>query len=181
MKKTGVFFHDLFSEKTWHIINDKFRNFPGVMKDELALPGVELHEPSKASDEILLKVHTKRFVKGLKQAWYCKGAYLTIGGCIQAAEKIMDGSLKNALTFGVAAGHHAERDSAWGGTYASVCGPVIASLQENFPSTKVAILDTDSHHGNGTRDVTKGNHDLWHVCLGTRDRIEDNGTQVSAS
>ncbi|MHA1273713.1 MAG: hypothetical protein ACTSQP_10930 [Promethearchaeota archaeon] len=178
MKKTGVFFHELFNKKVWHIINDKFRNFPEVMKEELNLPNVELIIPQKVSDDLLLKVHTPQFLKNLKKAWYCEGAYLTVGGCVQASEMIMEGKLRNALVFGVAAGHHAERNYAWGGTYASVSGPVVVNLQEKYPGTKIAILDTDSHHGNGTRDVTFGNHDVLHVCFCSSNIIEDDGTKI---
>ena len=175
---TGVFFHKVFSQEIWYIINDKFRNYPEVMKTELELPNVKLIEPQKVDDELLLKVHTPRFLKDLKKQWYCEGAYLTVGGCVQASEMIMRGTLRNALAFGVAAGHHAERDSAWGGTYCSVSGPVVVNLQEKFPGTKIAIIDTDSHHGNGTRDVTYGNHDVLHVCFCSSSKIEDNETKI---
>jgi len=117
-------------------------------------------------------------LKSLKKQWYREGAYLTVGGCVQASEMIMNDTLRNALAFGVAAGHHAERDSAWGGTYCSVSGPVVVNLQENFPGIKIAIIDTDSHHGNGTRDVTFGNHDVLHVCFCSSNRIEDNNTKI---
>jgi len=176
--KTGVFFHELFSQKVWHIINNKFQNYPDVMQEELNLPNVELFEPKKVDEQLLLKVHTQRFINNLKKHWYAEGAYYTVGGAVEASEKIMKGDLKNALVFGVAAGHHAERDSSWGGTYASVCGPTIVNLQEKFPGIKVAILDTDSHHGNGTRDVTMGNHNVLHVCFCSVNRIEDNNTKI---
>ncbi|MFX0093853.1 MAG: histone deacetylase [Candidatus Hodarchaeota archaeon] len=176
--KTGVFFHDLFSKQVWHIIADKFRNFPDAMRTTLALRNVELIKPNKVSKELMLKVHTPRFLENLKNAWYCEGAYLTVGGCVQAGELVMEGKLRNALAFGVAAGHHAERDYAWGGTYASVSGPLIVNLQEKFPGTKVAIIDTDSHHGNGTRDVTFGNQDVLHVCFCSSNMIEDKGTKI---
>ncbi len=175
---TGVFFHELFSQEVWHIINDKFRNYPKVMDDELKLQNVKLIKPQKANDDLLLKVHTPRFLKDLKKQWYCEGAYLTVGGCVQASELIMEGKLRNALVFGVAAGHHAERDYAWGGTYCSVSGPVVVNLQKKYPGTKIAIIDTDSHHGNGTRDVTYGNHDVLHVCFCSSDRIEDKDTKI---
>jgi len=175
---TGVFYHPLFSQEVWHIINDKFRNFPEVMEPELALENVELIKPHEVSEELLQKVHTSRFLKNLKKAWYCEGAYLTIGGCVQASEMIMEGKLKNTLTFGVAAGHHAEKDSAWGGTYASVSGPVSVNLQQKYPGTRIAILDTDSHHGNGTRNVTYGNHNILHVCFCSSDTVGDEGTKV---
>ncbi len=175
---TGVFFHEVFSQKVWHIINDKFRNYPEVMIAELELPNVKLIEPKKVNDELLLEVHTPRFLEDLKKQWYCEGAYLTVGGCVQASQMIMKGTLRNALVFGVAAGHHAERDYAWGGTYCSVSGPVVVNLQKKFPGLKIAIIDTDSHHGNGTRDVTFGNHDVLHVCFCSSNIIEDNGTKI---
>ncbi|MBD3256659.1 MAG: hypothetical protein GF383_16315 [Candidatus Lokiarchaeota archaeon] len=176
--KTGVFFHKHFSQEVWHIINDKFRNFPDVMEEELALKNVVLMIPKMVEESLLNKVHTKGFMEDLKKAWYWKGAYLTVGGCVEASEMIMKDELQNALVFGVAAGHHAERDSAWGGTYASVSGPLVANLQNKFPGKKIAIIDTDSHHGNGTRDVTMGNRDVLHICFCSSNREEDAGTKV---
>jgi acetoin utilization deacetylase AcuC-like enzyme len=178
MHITGVFYHPLFHRKRWDIINDKFRNFPTIMKKQLSLPNVRLYKPEKVDEELLLKIHTKRFVQDLKNQWYKDGAYYTVGGCVEASEMIMDRKLKNALVFGVAAGHHAERDSAWGGTYASVSGPVVVNLEEKFPDVRIAILDTDSHHGNGTRDVTMGNHNVLHVCFCSTNKIEDNNTKI---
>jgi hypothetical protein len=49
---TGVFFHELFRQKVWHIINDKFQNYPQVMKEELNLPNVKFLEPKPISDNI---------------------------------------------------------------------------------------------------------------------------------
>jgi len=178
LKLTGIYFHNLFSEKVWHIINDKFQNFPDIIHEELKLPNVQLFEPKMAKEKLLLKVHTQRFIQNLKKQWYKEGAYYTVGGCIEASEKIMKGELRNALAFGVAAGHHAERDSSWGVTYLSVSGPVVTNLQKKFPGTRIAILDTDSHHGNGTRDVLFGNTDVLHVCFCSMNRIEDKETKI---
>ena len=178
MMDTGVFFHELFSQEIWHIIDDKFKNYPKIMQEQLRLPNVRLIQPKMVSEKLLLKVHSSRFVKELKRHWYWEGAYYTVGGCVEAAEMIIKGKLRNALVFGVAAGHHAEKDSSWGGTYASVSGPVVVNLQEKYPGTKIAILDTDSHHGNGTRDVTYGNHDVLHVCFCSTNRVEDEGTKI---
>jgi acetoin utilization deacetylase AcuC-like enzyme len=176
--KTGVFFHKLFNEKTWNIINDKFRNFPEVMEEQLKLPDVELIEPEKVSEDLLLKIHSLRFIENLKRQWYWRGAFYTIGGCVKAAEMIMNGDLQNALVFGVAAGHHAERESAWGGTYASVSGPIVVRLQEKHPDLKIVILDTDSHHGNGTRDVISGNKNILHVCFCSTNSSDENNTKI---
>ncbi|TFF86062.1 MAG: hypothetical protein EU551_02680 [Promethearchaeota archaeon] len=178
MNTTAVYFHNLFNKKVWDIINNKFQNFPEKMKEELALDNVLLKEPPLASEELLLKVHTKNYFRRLKERWDYTGARYTVGGCADAAERIMAGEYHNALCFGVAAGHHAEKDSAWGGTYASVSGGIIANLEEKIGDFKLAILDTDSHHGNGTRDVTFGKHNILHVCFCSSNIIQDEGTKI---
>jgi acetoin utilization deacetylase AcuC-like enzyme len=175
---TGVFFHPTFSGEEWIIIGDKFRNFPRVMNRVLKLPQVKLFTPEKVSDELLLKIHTPRFVQDLKRAWYCDGALYSVGGCVEATERILEGTLENALVFTVAAGHHAERDSAWGGTYASCAGPAFQNAREKFGKKRFAILDTDRHHGNGTWDIFLNDNDVLHVCLCSWDRIETDGSKV---
>jgi acetoin utilization deacetylase AcuC-like enzyme len=175
---TGVYFHEIFKGKEWLIIGDKFRNFPGVMKHALKLPQVKLFSPEKVSEDLLLKIHTPEFVQNLKRAWYCDGACYSVGGCVEATERILSGELKNSLVFTVAAGHHAERGSAWGGTYASCAGPAIENAREKFGPKRFAILDTDRHHGNGTRDIFLDDDDVLHVCFCNWDRIEGNGSKV---
>jgi len=175
---TGVFFHEKFRGEKWLIIGDKFRNFPRVMDRQLKLPHVKLFEPKKVSEELLLKIHTPGFVQELKDAWYNEGALLSVGGCVEATEKILSGELDNGLVFTVAAGHHAERDSAWGGTYASCAGPAFYRARDKFGPKRFAIIDTDRHHGNGTRDIFLRDDDVLHVCFCSWDRIEGNGTKI---
>jgi acetoin utilization deacetylase AcuC-like enzyme len=178
MMKTGVFFHREFSLKSWPIIGDKYRNFPEVMKGALSQEGVTLFESKPATEEMLLKVHTKTYLKEVKQAWYYKGASLAVGGCVEATEKIARGEIINALVFAVAAGHHAEPSSAWGGTYLSCTGPAVVHLREMYGINRFAILDTDSHHGNGTRAVFQNDRDILHVCFCDDDTIEGDGTKI---
>lgn len=75
---TGVFFHESFRGKEWLIIGDKFRNFPKAMGHVLKLPQVKWFAPKKVSEDLLLKIHTSRFVQDLKKAWYCEGRYLVL-------------------------------------------------------------------------------------------------------
>lgn len=176
--KTGVFFNPEFSLKDWPIIGNKFRNFPGVMENALSLQGVILFESKPATEALLLRVHTETYLKEVKKAWYYKGANLAVGGCVAASEKIAKGEIINALVFSVAAGHHAEPSSAWGGTYLSCTGPAIAHVRDKFGHQRFAIVDTDSHHGNGTRAVFRDDPYVLHVCFCNDDRIEGNGTKI---
>jgi acetoin utilization deacetylase AcuC-like enzyme len=176
--RTGVFFHSEFSLKDWPIIRNKYRNFPRVMQKVLSQEGVILFESKPATDEMLLKVHTHAYLNEVKQAWYYKGASLAVGGCVEATERIVRGEIVNALVFAVAAGHHAEPSSAWGGTYLSCTGPAVAHVRDQFGIQRFAILDTDSHHGNGTRAVFRNDKNVLHVCFCDDDTIEGDGTKI---
>jgi len=176
--KTGVFFHPEFSRKDWPIIGNKYCNFPGVMERALSLEGVKLFESKPVHEELLLRIHAENYLKDVKKAWYYPGATLAVGGCVEASEKIADGEITNALVFAVAAGHHAEPSSAWGGTYLSCAGPAVAHVRDLIGHRRFAILDTDSHHGNGTRAVFRNDPEVLHVCFCDDDTIEGNGTKI---
>lgn len=175
---TGVFFHPVFSGKGWNIIGDKYRGFPRAMEGALGLPRVKLFTSPAVSEGLLLQVHTPRFVEDLKTAWYFEGVLHSVGGCVQAVEKVLSGELVNALVFNVAAGHHAERDYAWGGTYASCAGPAFHRARKRSGRRRFAILDTDAHHGNGTRDIFLDDADVLHVCFCEFARVEGGGSKV---
>ena len=176
--KTGVFFNDILKTQEWPIIGNKFRNFPRVMEEVLKRPDVFLFETRPVSEELLLKVHEKGFVEDLKTKGYYGGAAYAVGGCVEASEKIWTGEIDNALVFAVAAGHHAGPSSSWGGTYVSCTGPAIRNLRDRFRTERFAILDTDSHHGDGTRAMFMWDGNVLHVCFCSYHREEDEGTKV---
>jgi len=176
--KTGVFFHPEFAKNEWPIIGNKYHNFLGVMKHALSLEEVILFESVPVTDELLLKVHTDGHLKEVKKAWYYRGASLAVGGCVEATERIAKGEIIHALVFAVAAGHHAEPSYAWGGTYLSCTGPSVVNIREKFGPYRFAIIDTDSHHGNGTRAVFRDDPEILHVCFCDDDRVEGNGTKI---
>ncbi len=179
---TGVFFHPEFKGKNWPVIGDKFSSFPEAFGNLLNDPKILLIEPKEVSEELLLKVHVQELVERLKNAWYCKGALLSVGGCLEAAEKVLIGELENSLVFVVAAGHHAGPSNAWGGTYVSCMGPTIAYLKETYGGRRrYVILDTDSHHGDGTRAMFMGQRDVLHVCFCSQSLVEDGGTKVDVN
>lgn len=176
--KTGIFFHDEFKNKDWPIIGDKFGNFPQVMEKALSMPNVQLFEPKPVDEELLYKIHTHRYLQDVKQSWYYKGATLAVGGCVEAGERVVRRELKNALVFSVGAGHHASPDSAWGGTYLSCVGPTVSRITEISNYQRFAILDTDRHHGDGTRAVFEGNPNILHVCFCYYENSIEYGTKI---
>jgi acetoin utilization deacetylase AcuC-like enzyme len=98
---------------------------------------------------------------------------------VAGARGMAEGTLKNALVFSVAAGHHAGPDAAWGGTYLSYyVGPAIVHLREQYGWRRFAIIDTDSHHGDGTRAVFEDDHDILHCCFCDTDWVSADGSKV---
>lgn len=176
--KTGVFFHPEFRNKDWPIIGDKFRNFPMVMERDLSLPGVVLFESEPVEEEALLLAHTVNYLAGVRRSWHYYGARLAVGGCVRAGEMIAKGELENALVFSVGAGHHSGRESGWGGTYLSCTGPAIANIRKKTGMQRFAILDTDCHHGDGTRSIFEDDYDVLHVCFCSYNNVTGNGTNV---
>jgi acetoin utilization deacetylase AcuC-like enzyme len=176
--KTGVFFHNEFKNKDWPIIGDKFHNFPEAMEKALSLPDVAFFESKPVTEEILLRVHSQQYIEDVKRSWYYRGATLAVGGCVEAGEMIAEGRLKNALVFSVGAGHHSGPSSGWGGTYLSCSGPTIKNIRDRVGHKRFAILDTDCHHGDGTRAVFEGDLDVLHVCFCSYNNVIEEGTKV---
>lgn len=179
--KTGVFFHPIYASNYWPIMGSKFSRFPEAMKEVLEKDNVELIKPQKVDEKLLLKVHDPGIVNNLKGKPYEEGALLSVGGCVEAAEKVYRGDLKNAFVFNVSAGHHAGPERAWGGTYISCTGPMIINLKEKYDLKKVAILDTDSHHGDGTRDIFEDDPSVMHACFCSTQDLDKTGTKIDVN
>jgi len=80
-------------------------------------------------------------------------AQLAVGGVIAAARAMMTGEIDNAFCAVRPPGHHAEVDSAMGFCYFNNIAIGARYLQEAHGVGKVAIVDFDVHHGNGTQHI----------------------------
>ena len=93
-------------------------------------------------------------------------------------EQVAAGSLRNAFCFIGAGGHHAGRD--FFGGYCCFNDVVIAVVEtrRTTPLRRIAIVDTDAHHADGTRDLVRADPEILHVCVcGTAFESSD-GTKV---
>ena len=75
------------------------------------------------------------------------------------------GALRNAFCLIGAGGHHAGRN--FFGGYCCFNDVVIALRQARRVGRlrRVAILDTDAHHADGTRDLVAEDSEALHVCI----------------
>ncbi len=116
------------------------------------------------SEKLLLKVHSKRMIESVKTTGDFEAASYSVGVTVQAAEEIYQGNLDNAFAFTGFGDHHAGRDFYGGMCYFNGAALAIAKLREKGIK-KFAIVDTDSHHADGTRDIFLHDKDVLHICF----------------
>jgi acetoin utilization deacetylase AcuC-like enzyme len=77
-------------------------------------------------------------------------ALLAAGGCLTAVDAVLDGKVDNAYALVRPPGHHAERDRGRGFCIFGNVALAAMHAREARGLSRVAIVDWDVHHGNGT-------------------------------
>jgi len=127
----------------------------------------EIVSPRAATREQLLRVHDADYVRRISETagrstrldadTYTSPesyevALLAAGAAIDAVERVMGGSHRAAAALVRPPGHHAERDRAMGFCLFNNVAVAAAHARANG-AAKVAIVDYDVHHGNGTQHI----------------------------
>ncbi|MBV1789836.1 histone deacetylase family protein [Marinobacterium sp. D7] len=92
-----------------------------------------------------------------------RAAQLATGAVIQATGLVFDGRVDNAFCAVRPPGHHAEHDAAMGFCLFNNIAIGAAWALEQPGIERVAVLDFDVHHGNGTVDIFKDRPEVL-VC-----------------
>ncbi len=134
--------------------------------------GFEFLDPTTCEEEDILLAHTPELLKNVKKESFFdpdtpalpgifEHARLAAGSAINAASQC----LKGEKTFSLMRppGHHATRNSLGGFCYFN--NIAIASLRVKKLAGKIAIIDFDCHHGNGTEDIFHGKKDFLYLSL----------------
>ena len=83
---------------------------------------------------------------------------ISAGGAIRAADKVLSGAVDNAFALVRPPGHHAMRvvHGARGFCNVNIEAIMIEYIRRKYGHKRIAIVDTDCHHGDGTQDI------YWH-------------------
>src|SRR5512143_2898453 len=175
---TGVIYHPSFSRRSYLTVGARLADFPMPLDGVLQSDRVTLYEPGPVSRELVLKVHTPGLIEGVRGDPLCSTAWHSAGGVVMAGEKIAGREIGNAFAFIGAGGHHSGRDFFGGYCCFNDVALCVVNLREKYGLRRFAILDTDAHHGDGTRDLFCGDPDILHVCFCGRDYESPDGTKV---
>ena len=124
--------------------------------------------PRAATDEELVRVHAAGYVEDLarvvpgKTGWLDPDTYFSpgtwhaaraaAGSVAELATSVLSGALDEGIAVVRPPGHHATRDRAMGFCLFNNVA-VAAAAARAAGAGKVAIVDWDVHHGNGTQDI----------------------------
>jgi acetoin utilization deacetylase AcuC-like enzyme len=181
MLPTGVFYHPSFSERSYLTIGVRLKDFPRAFDELKEYPNFRLITCPRVSEELVLKVHSPSLVEKVKMDPLCSTAWHSAGGVVMAGEMVYEGQLRNAFCYIGAGGHHAGRSSSWGFCCFNDVVLSITNLREKYGKIRFAILDTDAHHGDGTRELLMEDGDSLHFCICDRDFVSHNGTKIDMS
>ncbi len=97
---------------------------------------------------------------------------------MEGVGRVAAGELANAFCFIGAGGHHAGRN--FFGGYCCFNDVVIAVRHARRAGRlrRVAILDTDAHHGDGTRNLVIDDPEVLHVCICGSEYTSPDGTKL---
>ncbi|MBC7782903.1 MAG: histone deacetylase [Burkholderiales bacterium] len=92
-------------------------------------------------------------------------ALLSLGCAITAADAVARGDCRRAFAAARPPGHHAEPDRSMGFCFFSNIAIVARHLQRAYGMERIAIVDFDVHHGNGTQACFEDDPSVLFVSL----------------
>ena len=148
---------------------DRLRAIERVLDDE-AFAALDRHEAPMGDEETVLYCHPRDFVERVRRAiprdgiavidsdtvaspksW--QAALTAIGAANAAVDDVFAGHADNVFVAARPPGHHAEKTTAMGFCLFNTAAIAARYAQEKHGAERVAIVDWDVHHGNGTQDI----------------------------
>jgi len=137
-------------------------------------------KPSKFNKELLENTHNKDYINFVEKSFPEKGlSFLdgdtiispgskeatadAVGSIITAIDGVQNKEFHNAFCAVRPPGHHAERNKAMGFCIYNNVSVGAQYLLEKYKFNKVAIIDFDVHHGNGTQDIFYDNEKVLYI------------------
>jgi acetoin utilization deacetylase AcuC-like enzyme len=142
---------------------------------------MEVVEPVEATVDQLSAVHTRDYVAAIEAAsadgptvldydtGVVPGSYraasLAAGGACLAVDRVLTGAASSAFCAVRPPGHHAERGTAMGFCLFNNVAVATEHARRAHGVERVAILDWDVHHGNGTQHLFETDPKVFYLSI----------------
>jgi len=178
MRRTGIFFH--YQE------GERLRDFPEALAGILDKDNVFLYDafyplkpPSSfellpIQEDILSQVHSPEMIQEIKNSHAFQGALFSAAGTVSAALRMWQRQIDNAFVFTGYGDHHAGSHFYGGGCLFNGAAIAIQELKKHFGAKRMAIVDTDAHHGDGTWEIFQNDPNILYMCFCTGPPFENN-------
>ena len=144
--------------------------------------------PEKAAIENVELVHDRNYINFIETVCRSGGGVLdsgdtvaslrsfdvalyAVGGTIKAVNLVMKKEYENAFALVRPPGHHAEKFRAYGFCIFNNVAIATKYLLKKYKLKRVAILDIDSHHGNGTQEIFYETNKVLYISLHENPKI----------
>ncbi len=182
----GYFHHDLFVEHLEgypHVESpERLKAILRAVKESPVSKSLDFIEAEPAEAEWIERVHDKDYVSAIlsleiEEAVILdmgdtvatpaspQAAVLAAGAGVQAVRMVLSGELSAAFCAVRPPGHHAERARAMGFCIFNNIAVAAADLIEEHGLERVAIVDWDVHHGNGTERIFLEDNKVFYISL----------------
>ena len=181
--KTGLITSDTYqNHNTGEGHPEKIDRVTAVIENFKKLDNKNLvwKKPSNFEQSILIKTHTKDYIKQVNLSFPQSGLKFldgdtvvspgskdatkdAVGSIISAIDGVEKKEFKNAFCCVRPPGHHAEKEKAMGFCIFNNVAVGANYLIEKYKYKKIAIIDFDVHHGNGTQDIFYENENVLFI------------------
>jgi acetoin utilization deacetylase AcuC-like enzyme len=186
MRRTGYVYAQrylLHDPGSWHPERpDRLKAIHNALKDADLLELMERLRPDYAPLEWVERLHDPEYIRRFQAACeagrqifmvqdcgICRDSYqtalLAVGGVLLAVEAVMTDRVENAFCAVRPPGHHAEHDRAMGFCFFNNVALGAVYALDKFGLERVAIVDWDVHHGNGTQHLFEADPRVFYVSL----------------
>ena len=181
--KTGLITSDTYqNHNTGEGHPEKIDRVTAVIENFKKLDNKNLvwKKPSNFEQSILIKTHTKDYIKQVNLSFPQSGLKFldgdtvvspgskdatkdAVGSIISAIDGVERKEFKNAFCCVRPPGHHAEKEKAMGFCIFNNVAVGANYLIEKYKYKKIAIIDFDVHHGNGTQDIFYNDKNVLYI------------------
>ena len=137
-------------------------------------------KPTNFDQDLLIKTHSLDYINQVQKSFPQNGFNFldgdtvvspgskdatkdAVGSILTAIEGVQNKDFKNAFCAVRPPGHHAEKEKAMGFCIYNNVAVGANYLIEKYKYNKVAIIDFDVHHGNGTQDIFYDNEKVLYI------------------